>query len=289
MIWKGEFFMQAQVVLTPTESKKLIAKAVFNMPKVQEALENGIVAIHPSSSTIFLYEEIMGHMPQGLWVCGVIGKKGLCGSNEAIEMIRSRGPGAHDPREVSKETWFFKKRILQESTPLGEILDQMTETDVYIKGSNALDPQGNVGVLFANPAGGGGTIGKVMVAKRKQSFHVILPIGMEKLIPVTIEKASHAAISKKVGSAMGIPSGLIPISGEKINEIDALFQLFGVEGTPIAAGGLGGAEGAVTIAFEGNEEQVKNAFELLTSIKGAKLPALNLPESPEPYYSTFKI
>lgn len=281
--------MQAQVVLTPTESKKLIAKAVLHMPQVQEALKNGIVAIHPSSSTIFLYEEIMGKMPQGLWVCGVIGAKGLCGSNEAVEMIRSRGPGAHNPREVSKETWFFKKGVLQESTPLGKILDQMTKTDVYIKGSNALDPQGNVGVLFANPAGGGGTIGKVMVAKRQQNFHVILPIGIEKLIPVTIEKASRAAGFRKVENAMGIPSGLIPISGEKIDETDALFRLFGVEATPIAAGGLGGAEGSVTIAFEGNDEQVKNAFGFLTSIKGVQLPVLNLPESPDAFYSTLKI
>lgn len=281
--------MQAEIVLTPTESKKLISQAVFHMPEVQEALKNGIVAIHPSSSTIFLYEEIMGSMPQGLWVCGVIGKKGLCGSNEAVQMIKSRGPGAHDPLKVSKETWFFKKGILQESTPLGDILEQMIETDVYIKGSNALDPQGNVGVLFANPAGGGGTIGKVMAAQRKQKFHVILPIGMEKLIPVTIEKASRAAGFKKVGSAMGIPSGLIPVSGEKIDEADALFRLFGVEATPIAAGGLAGAEGSVVIAFDGDDEQIKNAFEILESIKGAQLPVLNLPESPAASYPTLAI
>ncbi|HYE68129.1 MAG TPA: hypothetical protein VEA58_05915 [Anaerovoracaceae bacterium] len=281
--------MQAEVVLTPTESKKLISEAVFNLPEVQEALKNGIVAIHPSSSTVFLYEKIMGYMPQGLWVCGVIGKKGLCGSNEAVQMIKSRGPGAHDPLKVSKETWFFKKGILQESTPLGEILEQMTETDVYIKGANALDPQGNVGVLFANPAGGGGTIGKVMAAQRKKNFHVILPIGIEKLIPVTIEKASHAAGFKKVGSAMGIPSGLIPVSGEKIDEVDALFRLFGVEATPIAAGGLSGAEGSVVVAFEGNDEQVKSAFEMLKNIKGVQLPVLDLPESPDACYSTLAI
>lgn len=281
--------MQAEVVLTPAESKKLISKAVFNLPEVREALKNGIVAIHPSSSTVFLYEMIMGNMPEGLWVCGVIGKKGLCGSNEAVRMIKSRGPGAHDPLKVSKETWFFKKGIIQEATPLGEILEQMTEKDVYIKGGNALDPNGNVGVLFANPAGGGGTIGKVMEARRKKNFHVILPIGIEKLIPVTIEKASHAAGFKKVGSAMGIPSGLIPVSGEKIDEADALLRLFGVEATPIAAGGLAGAEGAVVLAFEGNDEQVKGAFGMLKSIKGAELSLLELPESPDTCYSTLGI
>jgi len=281
--------MQAEVVLTPAESKKLISKAVYDMPQVQEALKNGIVAIHPSSSTVFLYEMIMGIMPQGLWVCGVIGKKGLCGSNEAVQMIKSRGPGAHDPLKVSKETWVFKKGVLQEQTPLGEILEQMTEKDVYIKGANALDPHGKVGVLFANPAGGGGTIGKALAAQRKKNFYVILPVGIEKLIPVTIEKASHAVGFKKVGIAMGIPSGLIPVPGEKIDEADALLRLFGVEATPIAAGGLVGAEGSAVLAFEGKDEQVKKAFEMLKSIKGAQLPVLGLPESPDACYSTLAI
>ncbi|MBW7573200.1 hypothetical protein [Caproiciproducens faecalis] len=281
--------MQAEVVLTPTESKRLISEAVFHLPEVQDALKNGMVAIHPSSSTIFLYEMIMGKMPQGLWVCGVIGKKGLCGSNEAVKMIQSRGPGAHDPLQASKETWFFKKGILQESLPLGEILEQLTEKDVYIKGVNALDPFGKVGVLFGNPAGGGGTIGKVMAAQRKKGFHVILPIGMEKLIPVTIEKASHAAGFKRVERAMGVPSGLVPVSGEKMDECDALSRLFGVKATPIAAGGLAGAEGSVVLAFEGEDEQVNQAFEMLKSIKGVQLPVLSLPESTDAYYPTFSL
>lgn len=43
--------MLAQVSLTPTESKKLIAKAVAEMDVVKKAANQGIVALHPSSST----------------------------------------------------------------------------------------------------------------------------------------------------------------------------------------------------------------------------------------------
>lgn len=43
--------MRAQVVLRSAEPKKLMYKAVFEMNSVQKALEQGIVVIHPSSTT----------------------------------------------------------------------------------------------------------------------------------------------------------------------------------------------------------------------------------------------
>ena len=39
--------MLAQIVLTPAESKKLIAKAVARLEAVQKAASKGIVALHP--------------------------------------------------------------------------------------------------------------------------------------------------------------------------------------------------------------------------------------------------
>ena len=55
--------MRAQVSLIPTESKKLIAKAVARMDEIRYALKKGIVALHPSSSTIFIVEELIGKLP----------------------------------------------------------------------------------------------------------------------------------------------------------------------------------------------------------------------------------
>jgi hypothetical protein len=271
--------MQAEVVLTPTESKKLIAQSILHLNEFQDALEKGIVALHPSSSTIFLYEKILGHRPKGVWVCGVLARKGLCGSKEAQDMIAGRGPGIHDPAK-SRQAWFFKKGILQEQTALGDILEEMTARDVYVKGSNAVDPQGNVGVLYANPAGGGGTIGKVIAAYRKKNFHLLLPIGLEKLIPVSIAVAAKKAAFKKVDKAMGMPCGLIPVPGRKIDEVDALKILSGAQATPIAAGGLGGAEGSIVLALEGSDQEVCHALEAVGEVKGAELPVLNLPDCP---------
>lgn len=64
--------MLAQVLLTPTESKKFIAKAVAKMAIVQQALKDGIIALHPSTSTVFIVEELTGKLPDTkVWICGL--------------------------------------------------------------------------------------------------------------------------------------------------------------------------------------------------------------------------
>ena len=264
--------MRALITLTPTESKKLIAQAVVALPEFQKAKKNGIIAMHRSSSTFFLYEALTGQKPEGSWVRGVIVPRGLCVSKEGPEHPESQRPGSHDTLQI-RHTWFFRNGCLQKDTPtLGEILDQMTENDVYIKGANAVDPSGNVAVLYGNPAGGGGTIGKVIMAQRRRGFHLLLPIGLEKLIPVPIATATKKAPFQKFDRAMGIPCGLIPVPGRKVDEVDALAVLSGVEATPIAAGGLGGAEGSIVLALAGTAEQVDSAFEICSSVKGTTLP-----------------
>ena len=71
--------MLAQIVLTPAESKKLIAKAIVRLESVRQAARKGIVALHPSSSTYFIVEEITGSKPKtNYWVCGVVTPKGMC-------------------------------------------------------------------------------------------------------------------------------------------------------------------------------------------------------------------
>jgi len=56
--------MLAQISLIPAESKKLIAKAVARMEPVQRAIREGIVVLHPSSSTYFVVQEITEHRRQ---------------------------------------------------------------------------------------------------------------------------------------------------------------------------------------------------------------------------------
>ena len=168
--------------------------------------------------------------------------------------------------------WVIKGGELHTGIPLGEILDGLSAEDVYIKGCNALDIKGNAGVLFGHS--GGGTIGYVMAAQRKKGFSIILPVGLEKLIPVSIAQAVKAARRTDFEYGMGMPCGLMPVKGGMtITELQAIKMLSGgAKALPNAAGGLGGAEGAIVLAIEGDKDQVRRAIEYVEQSKGAKLP-----------------
>jgi len=272
--------MQAQVVLIPDESKKFIIKALLSMDSVANALKKGIVVVHPSSTTLFLYEALMGRLPDAgdHWVSGLILPRGLCASRHTIERMATRDQSMQDPLD-NKNAWIFIKGELQEKMRLGDILEQMSSDDIYVKAPNAVDLEGNVGVLYANPAGGGGTIGRVIGRARKRKFHLLFPAGIEKLIPVPVKQAAHKAGFKRAARVMGMPCGMIPIAaslGQKIDETDAVRILSGAEATPIAAGGLGGAGGAVVLAIDGTQSQVNRAVDAVESVKGARLPPLDL-------------
>jgi hypothetical protein len=265
--------MLAQVVLTPTESKKLIAKAVTKLDVVRQAATDGMIVIHPSSSTYFIFEELTGAKPRtNYWVCGVVTPRGMC-----VEMAMALGD--RSPRTVKfdpgklRGLWAIKKgRFLTECTT-AELMEQMTAKDVYIKGVNALDSQGNVGILIGERGG----LGVVLSAWKKKKFTLIFPVGLEKLIPIPVRQAAMEAKQTKYEYGMGLPAGLFAYpDGRSITEIDAVKILSGADAIPIASGGLGGAEGAATLIIKGKNKQVRDALEFIEQSKGAKLPALRL-------------
>ena len=156
-------------------------------------------------------------------------------------------------------------------------LSRLKPTDVFIKGVNALDPQGNVGILIGDPLEGG-PMGRIISTWRKKPFHLIFPVGLEKLIPMPISEAAQEAKLTKYDYAMGLATGLLPCpNGENVNvitEMQAINILSGATAVPVAAGGLGGAEGAITLVLKGNEEQVKKAIEFVEQSKGAELASI---------------
>jgi len=266
--------MLAQIVLTPAESKKLIAKAVAGLEAVQQAVKNGIVALHPSSSTYFIVEEITGSKPKtNYWVCGVVTPRGMC-----VEMAMVLGSGL-TPREDKADpgdlqgTWVIEKGQLGGEEKLSSLLYRMTASDVYVKGVNALDPEGNVGILF----GLEGSMGYIQAARKKRNFTIIYPAGLEKLIPIPVKQAAKEAKFTRYESGMGMPVGLFPCpSGVTVNEVRAIEILSGASAIPVASGGLGGAEGATTLVLKGKADEVKKALDFVEQSKGARLPDLRL-------------
>jgi hypothetical protein len=267
----------AQVLLTPAESKKLIAKAIASMDGIRRAVKKGLIVLHPSSSNYFAVEEILGFKPNTeAWVCGVASPKGMC-FEVGVFLASQRFAGAvtSDPGTFP-HSWVIRDGKFSSGEDLAKLLEQLGPDDFYIKGVNALDPQGNVGVLVGNMVEGG-TIGRVLSAQRKNGFQIIWPVGLEKLIPIPIQQATQEAKKGSIEYSMGVTVGLFPCQGgQKIDEMDAIKILSGAEAVPISAGGLGGAEGAIALVIKGDEANVRKAIKYVEESKGAKSPHVRL-------------
>jgi len=272
--------MRCQIVLTPSESKKLIGKAVVQLPAVKKALKENILAIHPSTTTSFVMEEITGRRPEGTWVFGVIVPRGTCRNKRLMEILSKRTPEQlHKP---VGHMWIFKQGKLQETMQLESLLEKMGPQDVLIKGANAIDSEGNVGVLIARFDGG--TIGKIMAYKMARGFNLIFPVGLEKLIPISIKEAAEEAGILKMDYSTGVPVGLMPAQGIVITELKAINILTGAKATPIASGGVQGAEGSITLVVKGENHQVKKVIDIVRRLKGTRLPRIPLAKCSECHY-----
>ena len=91
------------------------------------------------------------------------------------------------------------------------------------------------------------------------------------------KEAAKEAKLTRYEAGMGMPVGLFPCpTGVTVNEVRAIEILSGASAIPIASGGLGGAEGAVTLVLKGKADEVKKALDFVEQSKGARLPDLRL-------------
>jgi hypothetical protein len=256
----GEKQIAALVVLTPSESKRLIAKAVVALPEVQNAFKNGTIIIGKGVTNAFVTEELLGIPvePKGALTVGLV-----CGGITEAHA----GPPATTKHVIRNG------QALEGADSNVEILKFGPE-DVFIKGANAIDPEGNVGVLSSTYRGG--TIGTVWPVVTPRGSHLIMPVGLEKMVASVMAASYHSGIFHFKWST-GLPIKLIPVPGGKVvTEIEAFAVLAGVKAYHLASGGIGGSEGAVVLSLEGDEASVEKAFELTKSIKGE--PATAMPE-----------
>ncbi len=254
-------WVAALVVLNPSESRRLLAKATVALPEVRHALAYGTIIIGRGVTNAYVTEELLGiriEPKAGLtfgMVCG-----GLTTGNS--------GPPACTHHVIRAG------KVVEGADSKVEI-HSFGPDDVFIKGANAIDPDGNVGVLTSSLTGG--TIGMAWPVVTPRGAHLIMPVGLEKLIPSVMEAAMHSGVYYFKYS-MGMPARLTPVPLAKVlTEIQALAVLAGVRATHVGSGGVGGSEGAVVLSVEGEEAAVVKAFELVKSIKGE--PAVTVPDT----------
>jgi len=246
--------MLAEVVLTTSESKRLIGKAVASMEVVKEALKSGLIVIVKGTTNSYVAEEILG---------------------KPIEKERyGRGiivPGmlSYLPEGESTPDIIIEKGKVRRGLSLEEAVKMLNPGDVLIKGANALDPDGVTGVFLARlPTTDGGTIGRSLGTVVGRGVNFIIPVSLEKLIPVPVREVVTQLNDKEVSLAMGLTVNVMPTMGRVVTEIEAFKIMAGVEALNIGGGGVGGAEGARIFLLKGDEEAVKKAFNLVQSIKG---------------------
>jgi hypothetical protein len=239
------------VTLTPAESKRLIAKGLLALDLVQLAFQKGYLCITMGTTSGYIVEEILGEYDKTRHIAGITVPKGL----------------AVTDKETRAFDAIFHKGEYIENTKVVDILDKLGPEDVIIKSANALDENYVPIVLLASPTGG--TVGAFMGSAAARNIKVIVPVGLEKSIPVAYEEFCGQFGKTDWDYAIGEPVGAIAITeGIAFTEIEAVDVLFGAVAIPIAAGGVNGAEGSISLFIEGDDEEIARAHEFFTDLKG---------------------
>jgi hypothetical protein len=244
--------MRALFVLTPPESKRFIAKAVAQLPEVIAAKEDGEIIIAHGSTNVRVAEEIIGECPERhKFLSGQIINRILCltQAEEKPPIIKIKNGELSPPVSTMEET-----------------LENFGSESVFIKGANAVDPQGNVGVFMAHPSGG--TIGWAFGILSARGSRLIVPVGLEKLIP-SVKEAAQNLGQDTLYYSTGVKIGMFPVmNATVITEVEAFRILFDLHAVHIGGGGVSGTEGSVVLAAEGEKGNLDRAIELIESIKG---------------------
>jgi hypothetical protein len=239
--------MHIVLSLTVSESKRLIAKGIAQADFVRRAINEGTLAIGSGTTNAYIVEEITGES---------IDKK---------EFVTGRTlPHNYDGPKL---TYHHPDLVIRKGERLNikasEALQDMGPGDVFVKGANAINyERKQAAVLIGHPAGGGvGTaIGRV-ISRRICYLH---PVGLEKSVSFNLNEAADMVNRDPEGK--GPTLWVVP--GVIFTEIEALKVLSGVEAVHLAAGGVGGAEGAIWLSIFGTKEQIETTEEAINTVRG---------------------
>lgn len=244
---------RALVALTPYESRRLLAKAIAKLPYVEEAMRSGWIIIATGSSTGYVAEELMGtKIVKENFISGHITLGETWGTPKNPDYIFPIVLHKGERQEMRAE----------------EALKEFSIGDIFIKGANAVDAQFQSAVFMGSDVGG--TIGASIGTLYARGAYLLVPVGLEKMVPSVAEATKHTGI-KSFKYHTGMPVGMMPmVNATVITEIQAFATLFGLAAYHLGAGGIAGSEGSVVLSLEGEATKVEEAFLLVKDIKGEK-------------------
>ncbi len=252
-----------QFLITISAGKRLIAKALATHPSIKNALKNGTIVIIAGTTNGYVAEEIL----KSLGTSDFSRKRFFRGITlPPSEKVTSEGRLADESRFPGDVV--IAKGVWQKGKVIADVVDDLKEGDVILKGANALDLQRKqAAILIGHPKAG--TIGLSIPAVAGRRVKLIIPVGLEKRIDGDLY-----SLAEKLNAPGAGGYRLLPVPGEVFTEIEAVNMLTGANAELISAGGVCGAEGSCWIAVAGKPEQEKAAEKLIASI--ADEPAFEL-------------
>jgi hypothetical protein len=244
--------MKAAFTLIPVESRRLIAKAVVQMEEIKIAKEKAYIILNGGTTNGYIAQELLGmrDLEPQKFAAGTNTHRLLCVTDA--------------DKRIPFPIILYKGE--RSSKTLPEALQDFHIETVLIKGANAIDPEGNVGVVSSGFDGG--TMGATYGTATSQGLKYIFPVGLEKMV-ASVKEAAAWAGAKTLDYTIGADFGIFCIpNGIVVTEIEALKILADVEAKHVASGGVGESAGAVTLVIKGEEANVRNAISIVESIKG---------------------
>lgn len=246
--------MRAQITLTVSEGKRIIAKGLKNTSKIKNILENGKIILKAGTTVSAISEELV-NMPLG--ISGRISANGTKGSKFSLDAPHCILIDKGKVIEIDEEEKFEESAL------------SLSRKDLLITGANIFDVYGNAAMMAGSPLGN--YAGKVIPALNAEGIDIIIVAGLEKLSPIPVNESIKAAGRKKIDISFGMAVGLIPIYGEIYHEQKAIELLADVKATIIGRGGIMGGEGSTTLIVDGELEEVNKIIDIVKSIKGSDI------------------
>ena len=241
-----------QFLVTPAAGKRLIALALAVQPAIQKAIHSKTLVVVAGTTNGYVAEEILKSLGQS---DGFSPKRFFRGL--VLPPGRTTTEGRLPDESGFPGDVVIERGVWQRGKSIFDVSPDLKKGDVILKGANALDLEHRqAGVLIGHPQGG--TAMAALQAAVGRRVRLILPVGLEKRI---------AGDLLSLASRLNLPENsgprLLPLPGEVFTEIEAIRLMTGAEAEMIAAGGIGGAEGAVWLAVKGDDEQMEKTEQLL--------------------------
>ena len=206
--------MKATFVLTPAEARRLIAKTVIQMPEFQKAWKEAYVLLAGGTTNAFIAQELLGDKTIEPGLCTV--------GNSTDGMLCVTEPSSRK----SFPNVFYKGQPVDKK--IDEALQDYHADTVIIKGANAFDQDGHVGIITSGF--NGGTVPNFIGYMTSKGLKWICPVGYEKMVP-SVPAASRAlGGANHIDISMGADPGLYCLSSADIvTEVEAIKMMFNCE------------------------------------------------------------